>query len=566
MEQTGTPVMAFYTRYGSAAQFGGNDVIWQTGGYERLSREDGDKEESDSIANQKELIRAFAESRPDIELVSDYEDDGYSGVDFERPDFNRMMEDIRSKKINCVIVKDLSRLGRNYIETGKLLERFFPFMGVRFIAINDNYDSLNHNAQSDSLIIPFKNLMNDAYSADISKKIRSQFEVRRKKGEFIGSFTAFGYMKDPADHNRLIIDEDAAAVVRDIFRWKTEGQSQQAIADRLNGMGVPSPLEHKKAGGSKYKTVFSVNARAKWTPVAVGRVLKNELYTGVLTQGMSTTENYKLKHRIQRPESEWARVDDAHEAIISAGDFALVSRLLKKDTRTAPGGKAVYLFSGLLCCGDCGRGLVRKPVKNTEYVYYVCATYKKDGSCASHRISEKALYEAVFQTLTLHVRECVEIGRMLDFIDGMPLRRRDAVKLQKQIDAKKAELEKLSGRRIKVYMDYSDGVISRDEYVCFKTAFEAQTMETENALAALTRELEQAVSGKGENNLWIEHFKKYHNLQCLTRAAVVELVERVTVYGDKRVEIRIRYQAEFKAVMRYVEVLSKNGAEERAVV
>lgn len=460
----------------------------------------------------------------------------------------------------------MSRLGRNYIETGKLLERFFPFMGVRFIAINDNYDSLTHNAQSDSLIIPFKNLMNDAYSADISKKIRSEFEVRRKNGEFIGSFAAFGYRKDPADHNRLIIDEDAAAVVRDIFRWKIEGQSQQAIADRLNGLGVPSPLEYKKAVGSRYTTVFSINARAKWTPVAVGRILKNELYTGVLTQGMSTTENYKIRHRIQRPESEWARVDGAHEAIIPAGDFALVSRLLNKDTRIAPGGRAVYLFSGLLYCGDCGRSLVRKPVKNTEYVYYVCSTYKKDGSCGSHRISEKSLYDTVFQTLTLHIRQCVEIGRMLDFIDQIPLRRRDAVKLQKQIDAKNTELEKLAGRRVKVYVDYSDGVISWDEYSHFRTAFEAQTVEAENALAALTRELEQAVSGKGENNLWIEHFKKYHNLQCLTRAAVVELVEHVTVFSDKQVEIKFRYQAEFEAALRYIEAMSQDNLEERAVV
>ena len=560
------PNAAMYTHFGSAGQRCNDDTIWQGGSYERLSREDGDKEESDSIGNQKELIASYVAGRTDIELTSNYEDDGYSGVDFDRPDFKRMMEDIRSKKINCVIVKDLSRLGRNYIETGKLLERYFPFMGVRFIAINDNYDSLNHNAQTDNLIIPFKNLINDAYCADISKKIKSQFEVRRKNGEFIAPFAAFGYMKDPADNNRLIIDEDAAGVVRDIFRWKIEGMSQQGIADKLNSLGSPSPLEYKKEAGSNYTTVFHTKTRAKWTPVAVGRILKNELYAGVMTQGMSTTESYKLKRRVQKPESEWARVDGKHEAIITAEDFALVSRLLQKDTRITPGGKTVYLFSGLLYCGDCGRGLVRKPVKNTEYAYHICSTYKKGGACVSHRISEKALYDAVFQTLTHHIRECVELDRLLRFIDDMPMRRLDAVKLQKQIDAKKAELEKLSRRKIKVYEDYDDGILDRNEYGRFKAIFEAQANEAETALGTLTRELDRAVSGNSENSLWTKHFKKYHNMQSLTRAAVAELVERITVFGDKRVEVTVRYLAEFEAALRFVEDMAINDTRERAVV
>lgn len=529
--------------------------IWNAGDYSRLSREDGDKVESDSITNQKELIRSYTANRQDIRLVESYEDDGYSGVDFERPSFKRMIEDIKVGKINCVIVKDLSRLGRNYIETGKLLERFFPFMGVRFIAINDSYDSQNHNAQTDNLIIPFKNLINDAYCADISKKIRSQFDVRRKNGEFIGAFPVYGYAKDPERKNHLIIDEETASVVRDIFVWKISGMSQQGIADKLNGLGVLSPLEYKKACGSRYTTVFSVNNRSKWTAVAVGRVLRNEIYTGVLTQGFATTPNYKIKHRIRKPESEWVRVENSHDAIISSEDFGLVKCLLEQDTRIKPGGKEVYLFSGLVYCGDCKRSLVRKPVKDSEYAYFLCSTYKKDKSCGSHNISEKIIYDAVFETLTHHIRRCAEIERLMTFIEDMPLRRAEAVKLQRQIAAKQDEIEKISRRKVRLYEDYADGVMDRGEYERFKNAFEAQSVEVNKSLDAIESELDRITSGNNKTVLWIEHIKKHHEMERLTRPAVSELVERIDVYDGKRLEVKIRYYDEFEAAVTYLESL-----------
>ena len=545
----------------------GTNDIWRTGGYSRLSREDGDKEESDSISNQKELIRAFAGKLTDITLVESYEDDGYTGVNYERPGFQHMLQDIKSGKINCVLVKDLSRLGRNYIETGKLLERFFPFMGVRFISINDAYDSKNHNPQTDNLIIPFKNLINDAYCADISKKIRSQFEVRRKSGDFIGSFAAYGYKKSSGHKNRLEIDEDTAPVVRDIYQWKISGMGQQGIADKLNALGVPSPLEYKKSCGSKFSTVFSANARTKWNAAAVGRILKNDLYIGVLTQGMSTTPNYKIKQRIKKPQTEWVRIEQAHDAIIGYDDFGLVQRLLSYDTRITPGGDGVYLFSGLLYCGDCGRGLVRKPVKDSEYAYFVCSTYKK-GGCTSHRISEKLLYDSVFGALSGHIRDCVEISRVLSFINDMTLHRLETEKFQKQIADKESEIKKLANRRVKLYEDYTDGVINRDEYERFKAIFETRSSEAEAALITLRGELERAVSG-GESNLWIDYFKKYENMRNLTRQAVVELIERIDVYEDKRLEVKMRYLAEFEDTACYIEhvrnkTLSQSG--ERAVI
>jgi DNA invertase Pin-like site-specific DNA recombinase len=541
------------------------EKVWLAGDYSRLSREDGDKEESDSIRNQKELIRSYVANRPDIQLAASYEDDGYTGVNFDRPSFKSMIEDIKAGKINCVIVKDLSRFGRNYIEMGKLLERFFPFMGVRFIAVNDSYDSMNHNAQTDDLIIPFKNLINDAYCADISKKVRSQFDVRRKNGDFMGAFAVYGYAKDPEQKNHLVIDDETAPVVRDIYAWKVAGMSQQGIADKLNSLGIPSPLEYKKRCGSKFTSTFDTNALAKWTPVAVGRVLKNEVYTGVLTQGIESTPNYKTKHRVKKPESEWARVEGTHDAIISAEDFRLVKRLLGQDTRIKPGGTEVYLFSGLLYCGDCNRALVRKPVKGSDYSYFVCSSYKKDkGSCQSHNISESKIYTAVYEVLTHHIQRCAEIERLMSFIEGMPLRRAEALNLQRQVTVKQEDIERISRRKVRLYEDYADGVMDKAEYERFKSVFDMQFADANKDLEALGMELNRIASSSSTKVLWIEQFKKHLAMERLTRPAVAELVDRIEVYEGKRLEVRIRYYDEFEAAITYLESLPDNYMERMA--
>ena len=253
--------------------------------YLRLSKEDGDKEESDSIGNQRLLIEDYLKSMPDITVHKVRVDDGYSAVDFLRPDFMAMMEDIKAGIVNCVIVKDFSRFGRNYIETGKYIQVLFPRAGVRFIAVNDAYDSAKAQGSANNIIVPFKNIVNDAYLADISVKVRSHLEVKRKKGYFVGAFAMYGYMKDAANKNRLVIDDFAADVVRDIFIWKLEGLSAAGIADRLNLNGILSPLEYKRFAGVKYASNFKVNATAKWTAKAVFRILQNAVYTGVLEQG-----------------------------------------------------------------------------------------------------------------------------------------------------------------------------------------------------------------------------------------------------------------------------------------
>ena len=543
--------------------------VWQAAAYVRLSREDGDKAESDSIGNQKDLIKSFVSKKQDIAFAAEpYIDDGFSGVNYDRPDFQRLLEDIKAGRINCVIVKDLSRLGRNYIETGKLIEHFFPYMGVRFIAINDSYDSQNHNAQTDDLIVPFKNLINDAFCADTSRKIRSQLEVKRQNGEFIAPFAAFGYRKDPKDHNRLLVDDTAAAVVRDIFKWKIEGMSQQGIADRLNELGVLSPLEYKKSNGSKFRTAFQTKHLTKWTPVSVGRILKNDLYTGVLTQGRTTSPSYKVKQRMEKASDEWARIKGAHEAIVSDHGFNLVQTLLKKDTRIGTGERAVYLFSGMLVCGDCGQNLVRKTVPGKDgvkYVYHICNTNKKGEGCTSHSISDKALYDAVFHTITAHIRECAKIGRLLAFIEDMPLKQMDAQKIQRRIAEKQAEIEKVITRKVKLFENFDDGIVSKEDYHTFGDVYTAQLDEAESALAALESELSDILDNRKDRVLWIEHFKKYHNLQSLTRSAVVELIDKIIVYEQGRIEVVPRYKQSYETAIRYISTMPAESLDERLV-
>ena len=357
------------------------DMIYEAADYLRLSKEDGDfslsndKLESDSISSQRAIIERFVAQNPNIKLVAEFCDDGYTGTNFDRPDFQRMMEAVKAGKINCVIVKDLSRFGRDYIDAGKYIEKIFPQLGVRFIAVNDNYDSLNHST-GDSLVLPVKNFLNDSYSRDISIKVRSSFESRRQDGEFIANYTAYGYLRDPENKNKLVIDEVAGEYVREIFQWKIEGMSPVTIAEKLNGRGVLPPSEYKRSIGIKYKTAFQTSSRRKWSPFFFNDTATTEIYTGVLIQGRRTTPNYKVKKVIIKDKSEWSRIENAHEAIIPAREFQLVQRLMQEDGRRAPGSDTVYPLSGRVFCGTCGALAKRKSVSynGKKYAYYACPT------------------------------------------------------------------------------------------------------------------------------------------------------------------------------------------------
>lgn len=526
-------------------------TIFNAVDYLRLSKEDGDKTESDSISNQRDLITNFVKSMPEIRLCSERIDDGFSGVDFNRPAFSLMMEDIKAGRINCIIVKDLSRFGRNYIEAGRYIERIFPFIGVRFIAINDGYDSAKERTQSDEIIIPFKNLVNDAYCRDISVKIRSQLDVKRKKGEFIGSFAVYGYLKSEENKNQLVIDPYAAKIVQDIFAWKLDGLSQQGIADRLNEISEPSPMEYKRLLGLNFASSFQVNSKAKWTAVAIGRILKNPIYAGHLVQGKESTPNYKIKQRFMKPEDKWVRVENTHEPIILQEVFDTVNRVLAQDTRIAPDEETVYPFSGLIFCADCKSGMVRKtvPAGGKKYTYYYCSKNKAGEGCTTHCISEKALEKAVRQALQNHIASILDIERILHYIDTLPMKQEEVRKIDTQLLMKQEEIEKYKTLKVSIYEDLKSGVIDADEYREFKGIYGKRCEEAEQAAERLQQDMALILAGKAANNLWIENFKKNRNITELSRKVIVSLIEWIYIYSGSRVEIRFRYQYEYERAL-----------------
>ena len=520
--------------------------IWNATLYLRLSRDDGDKEESNSITGQRELLRDYISQRPEFREYAVRVDDGFSGSTFERPSFQAMIEDVKAGRTDCIIVKDLSRFGRNYLDAGEYIEKIFPFLGVRFIAVNDNYDSLGDKKASDDLIIPFKNLINEAYCRDISVKIRSQLEIKRKNGQFLGSFAAFGYMKDEQNKNKLVVDQYAADIVRDIFKWKLEGVSPQDIADALNKLGVLYPMEYKRSLGMKYTTSFKTNTQATWSAATVIRILKNPIYTGVLVQGKETTPSYKVHKRVTKAESEWTVIEDSHEPIVSKIDFDSVQKVLKCDTRRSPDGKAVQLFSGMVFCGDCGASMVRKtvPAGGKKYVYYVCSAHKQNKSCSPHRMRDTALEEIVLDSLKQHIREVVDMSELLAITDTAPLRTAQAQKVQRQLDKKREEYEKLQKLLMSLYENLADGIIDREEYSRLKASFASRADEAEKQMDALRERLTE-IQNNGTENAWMSEFTKMQGLTALDRAVVVALIDKIFIHSNDMVEIIYRWQDEF---------------------
>ena len=543
---------------------------YDTALYVRLSKEDGDaasgsKNESNSIANQKSLIMDYLQSRPEFRVVSIREDDGFSGTDFNRPAFQAMMEDVKKGVINCIIVKDLSRFGRNYIEVGRYLEKLFPMLGIRFIAVNDNYDSLEADTAHD-IVVPFKNLINDSYCRDLSVKIRSHLAIKRKKGEFIGAFACYGYLKDENNRNQLVVDTYAGQVVQDIFRMKINGMSQYRIADVLNEQGILSPMEYKKYLGSHFESSFKVNPKAVWTAKAVTRILTNEVYTGVLVQGKQTTPNHKVKVRQEVDETDWIRVENAHESLIDRVLFDIVQNLMGRDTRTSPNETQVFPLSGLVYCGDCGHPMVRKISRYTKkekadtaqtYGYFLCSEKCGKGGCSWHRIAEDDLMEAVLGAVNLHIQKVLDLQEALKQIENAPSRQLMIQKYLERLSRKEEERKKAERLKIGIYEDLKDGLLDKEEYQKLKTEFDSRIAEADAAVKELNRQIAELEGSHCTNAAWMNYFQQFGRLEQLTRWAAAIIINKILVYEDNRIKITFNFEADLNRIQ---EILS--AAEE----
>lgn len=536
--------------------------IYHAAIYVRLSKEDGDvstsaKAESNSISNQKDFIRNFLADKKDIRIVKEYVDDGYSGSNFDRPSFQTMMEDIKRGVIDCVVVKDLSRFGREYIDSGRYIERLFPALGVRFIAINDNYDSVTGKSQGDEIIIPFKNLINDAYCRDISIKIRSHLDVKRKNGEYIGAFVPYGYEKSDDDKHKLVIDIYAAGIVKEIFRLKLHGMSQDAIATQLNNEGVFAPMEYKQSTGSGYQTGFLQNEKSVWSSVTVRRILENEIYIGNLVQGKRTTPNHKVKQEVVKPESDWIRIEKNHEPIISDRDFEIVQRLLGMDTRISPDSDMVYNLSGIAVCADCGSPMTRKitTAGDKKYAYYICSNHKLTKQCSQHSISVSLLEDTVLEMLKLHIKNVMNLEEILDYIGTIPFQQLDVKSLEARKQKKLEEVEKCKRLKTSLYEDMKDGILTKEEYLELHEAYLKKAKEGEEIIRQIERDIALIFEEKDDKHLWMNYFTEYKDIKELTRDVVVKLISEVRVSENKEIEIVFDFDDCYKKLLESVEKL-----------
>lgn len=529
---------------------------WRLGEYIRLSKEDlkKGKDDSNSVKNQRDLLNDFYQKHiEEFESVSEYVDDGHTGTDANREDFQRLLADVMSGKINCVVVKDLSRFARNYSDAGSLIDNLFVQMGVRFISLAENVDSFTNPDSVSNIIVPITNVMNDNYCYQTSKKIRQVFDYKRRNGQYIGAFAPYGYIKHPKDKHKLIVDPDAAETVKLIFSLFLQGTSKRAIALHLNEHGVPSPSAYKLLKG------LPVSTRGYDEPMWGGRmihaILTNPTYTGDLAQGRSRVKSYKV-HQIETvPREEWVEVAGTHEAIIDYETFDKVQALLKRDTRTSPEGRKVHLFSGFLKCADCGRAITRCVSKN-NHVYYACSTYKNRSrtACTMHSIKHERLEAAVLFGIQYQVHLAVSYSEAIARINSAPTKKSQSFRLDELITTKEKELAKITRYKQSLYQDWKDGEITQQDYRSMKADYERQVAALSDVLERLTAERAELANGVDNEHPALVAFMKYQNIDKLTREALIDLVDHIKVYENGNISVKCKFADEFRKIAEYIEI------------
>lgn len=511
--------------------------IFNTAAYIRLSREDGDKSESDSVANQRKLITEFLKGKEEFAIYDIYIDDGYTGTNTNRPAFRRMIADMEEGRINCVIVKDLSRFGRDYIDTGRYVERFFPEHDIRFISIIDHIDSLK---QAYDMLLPIKNIFNEQYARDISQKIHASVNTKQKAGEFIGAFPSYGYRKSEGDKNKLVIDPYAAEVVRKIFEWYIGGCGKLRIAALLNQQGIVCPSEYKKRCGDHYRNSKKLDSTVYWTYSTVNRVLQNEMYIGNMVQGRKI-QNLRGKAKV-RERKDWIVVSDTHERILDLSTWEKAQELLKRRTRNPCLEDHVGIFAGYLKCGDCGRALVKKKSRSESgKINYYCGTYVRSGRqyCTPHPISHEVLEHVLLEDLQTIIRRLPDLRETVErnrVPAAMPEKEREPEKSRLQ-----KELEKVRRLKKAVYEDYREELISKEEYLAYRQDY----FQKEELLACRIRGIEEGknrkTAGNRGTNLWIEHLLDKKAVSALDRSIVVEMVQEIRVFEEGLMKVTYRF-------------------------
>ncbi len=540
--------------------------VWLVAFYIRLSREDKrGKDESESITNQRLILTDFLEQQDDGDeyvYVDEYVDDGVSGTtDEERENFQRLLADIQKGKINCVIVKNLARSFRNNGDQSYYLGDWFPRNNVRFISLYQQpVDTYRDPQNAQNIAVPVQGVLNEEHARGTSESVRKTFDKKREKGLHIGSFAAYGYLKDPEDKNAFVIDEEAAEHVKSIFAWFLEGMSKNAIVRKLNDSGILCPAAYKKSKGMKYKNPRAEGGNPLWCAVSVGNILKNRIYVGDMVQGRYRMKSYKIHVQETVPEDEWFIVENTHEPIISRKDFARVQELLKRDTRTAPEQKSLYLFSGFLRCADCGKAMTRSEVKGN--VYYYCRTYKDQSkaACTKHTIRHNRLEQGVLYAIRQQVYIAVAFSEMVARINTAPLQKSQSIRLNELIAAKEKELSKIMRYKQSIYQDWKDGEITHKDYRHMQEDYERQMEAVNEVISNLYEEKAELENGIDTENPFLATFRKHENIDKLTRDVLIELVDHIKVYENGNISVKLKFANEYRRIAEYIEVNTHQNA------
>lgn len=500
--------------------------------YCRLSSEDCAEHESMSIGNQKALLCDYVQKQG-WELAATYCDDGYSGVNFERPGFQQMIRDIEKGRINLVIVKDLSRLGRNYILCGQYTEIYFPERHVRFIALNDGVDTLNQSSSMD--ITPFKHILNDMYAKDISTKIKSSLHTKARRGEYLGALDPYGYLRDPQDKHRLIVNEETAPVIRRIFEMSAAGMGSRSICTVLNNEGILSPSEYNRFRRHDPARDGEFVRKRFWNQSYLRHILQNEMYLGSMVQGRQYTPSYRSKKRELRPKEDWIVVPNMHEAIISQELFDEAQRKMQARTKVPAVGEEPHLFSGLFYCEACGTAMRQHHTQGKKYVYFICGKHHQIGNlaCSSHYINYNTIYQVVLEDIRRNARLFQEDGdraakRLMELKCADEQKR--SARMQADLTKAKKRLAELDVKLKRVYEDNLSGKLPDHIFAVFISDYDSEKAALKESVAGLEKSLERVRDTQADIARFRGLIQKYTSFETLDRFMLNELIDRITIY------------------------------------
>ena len=522
--------------------------------YARISDDEKKRGTYDSIGNQIKILRELA-LKKGLTNIEVYRDDDRTGGNFDRPEFNRMISDIENGKVNCVLVKDLSRFGREHIDGDYYLEIFLPKHHVRFITHHEGFDSYLDPQRMNSIEAPLINLFNEQYLRQVSNSTKASLKVKRKEGKYVLPLVPYGYLRSPLDKYKLIVDEDVRRVIEDIFAMYLDNKSLNEIADKLNCRNVLPPSQHKRKLKGK-----AVNPAVAWHGAVVKTILSQDVLTGHMVQGKTVSYSHKVKTRTPLPKEQWTVVKNTHEAIIDEDTFNQVQELLSKQTRPKTSTENQHtakpsVLAGFVVCADCQKQMQRsKTTKDGKAHYYFrCKTNKQLGrsSCTSHLIAEDMISDVLISSMNSLIESFVDteaaLRRNANNETGLMRKR-----LQHQLEAAIMERERIAKTRAAVYHSYTnklDDTLTDEAYVNLRDNLERMDKDNRERISTLRRELEQLGNGDEYMTAFMQRFGKYQGIPKLTRELMGSFVERILISGDKSIRIEFKFQDELKRYM-----------------